>query len=310
MGAASIAIVGPTACGKTGKAVALAKAIGGEIISADSRQVYRGMSIGTGKDLGEYGEVPYHLIDIADAGSKYNLHLYLRDFHNAYANILQRGKTPVICGGTGMYVENALKGVRLPDVPCNPELRESLSGKSLDQLTDILSGYKTLHNNTDTDTQQRAIRAIEICEWYRLHPEEAGKADAAKAESLECSVMGLSIPRDKRRDRITQRLHARIEEGMIDEVRQLLDSGIAPDDLIYYGLEYKFVTLHIIGRLSYDEMVSQLETAIHQFAKRQMTWFRGMEKRGTKILWLPYDMADDEFIECAVAAKESFLPNP
>lgn len=310
MGAASIAIVGPTACGKTGKAVALAKAIGGEIISADSRQVYRGMSIGTGKDLAEYGNVPYHLIDIADAGTKYNLHLYLRDFHQAYNDVLQRVKTPVICGGTGMYVENALKGVRLPDVPCNPELRESLSRKTLDELTEILSRYKTLHNNTDTDTQQRAIRAIEICEYYRLHPEEAREADVASASPLQCCVIGLSIPREKRRNRITQRLLARLDEGMLDEVRSLLDYGIAPDDLIYYGLEYKFVTLHLIGRLSYEEMFTQLETAIHQFAKRQMTWFRGMEKRGTKILWLPYDMPEDEFIEAAVSAKESFLPNP
>lgn len=292
----SIAIVGPTACGKTRRAVTVARALGGEIISADSRQVYREMSIGTGKDLNEYGDVPYHLIDICDAGEKYNLHRYLRDFHTAYNDILTRGKLPVICGGTGMYVENAVRGVCLPDVPENPELRERLNEKSLEELTDILSQYKTLHNSTDVDTVKRAIRAIEIECYYTEHPEEAEKASYSGAKPLDCLVIGLDIPREERRKKITERLDARLEEGMVDEVRSLLDSGIPADDLIYYGLEYKFVTLYAIGALTYDEMRNGLETAIHQFAKRQMTWFRGMEKRGTKILWLPYNCSDEELL--------------
>lgn len=296
MGKSSVAIVGPTASGKTRRAVMLAREIGGEIISADSRQVYRGMNIGTGKDIEEYCEIPYHLIDIADAGEKYNLHRYLKDFRKAYDDIQQRGAIPVICGGTGMYVENAVRGVQLPDVPENKSLRESLAGKSLEELTAILSGYKELHNTTDTDTAKRAIRAIEIQEYYRQHPEEAASVGRDSAKPLDCLVVGIDLPRNVRRSLITRRLHARLDEGMVEEIKGLIESGVKAEDLIYYGLEYKFVTLYAIGRISYDEMVHDLETAIHQFAKRQMTWFRGMEKRGTKIHWLPFDMDDEEFI--------------
>lgn len=306
MGAESIAIVGPTASGKTRRAVAVAKKISGEIISADSRQVYRGMSIGTGKDISDYDNVSYHLIDIADAGDKYNLHRYLKDFRIAYDDIIRHQHVPVICGGSGMYVENAVKGICLPDVPVNPDFRESLENKSLEQLTAILAGYKSLHNTTDVDTVKRAIRAIEIQEYYKNHPEEAAMTVYSTAEPLNCVVVGVDIPRVDRRRRISERLIARLDEGMVNEVRTLLDSGIAPDDLIYYGLEYKYLTLYLIGKLSYDEMVHDLEIAIHQFAKRQMTWFRGMEARGTKINWLPYDMPDDDFVAEVLRLAEEF----
>lgn len=299
MGASSIAVVGPTASGKTRRAVELARALGGEIISADSRQVYRGMSIGTGKDLCEYGEIPYHLIDIADAGEKYNLHRYLRDFNAAYNDVLERGRVPVICGGTGMYLENAIRGIRLPEVPENPDLRKELEGKSLEELTAILAAMKSLHNNTDTDNVKRAVRAIEIQKYYDEHPEESELATMENARPLDCVVIGLDIPRDIRRAKITTRLKARLEEGMAEEIRNLLDRGIPAADLIYYGLEYKYVTLYVTGALSYDEMFKQLETAIHQFAKRQMTWFRGMERRGIHIHWLPYDIPEEELL-CSV----------
>ena len=304
MGKASVAIVGPTACGKTRRAVTLARELHGEIISADSRQVYRGMTIGTGKDLEEYCEIPYHLIDIADAGEKYNLHRYLKDFHRAYDSILERGRVPVVCGGTGMYVENAIRGVRLPDVPENRDLRARLGDKTLDELTAILSRYKSLHNTTDTDTVQRALRAIEIQEYYRENPDKAADVNAAAARPIDCVVIGLDIPRDTRRQLITRRLHARLEEGMVDEIKGLIEGGVDPESLIYYGLEYKFVTLYVTGRISYDEMVHDLETAIHQFAKRQMTWFRGMEKRGTHINWLPFDMEETEFLRTAKKLME------
>lgn len=292
-----MAVVGPTACGKTRRAVQIAEAYGGEIISGDSRQVYRGMDIGTGKDLAEYGGVRHHLIDIAEAGDKYNLHRFLRDFRLAKDDITRRGKLPVLCGGTGMYVEAALSGLVMPEVGRNESLRESLSGKSLEELTEILKTYKVLHNVTDVDTRDRALRAIEIQRYYADHPEEADAADRATAKPLRSVVIGLDIPREQRREKISRRLDSRIEEGMTEEVRRLLDSGIKPDDLIYYGLEYKYVTLHVIGKITKNEMRSQLETAIHQFAKRQMTWWRGMEKRGIPIHWLPYDMDDEEFLE-------------
>ena len=290
-----ITIIGPTASGKTGRAVSLAKAAGGEIISGDSRQVYRDMDLGTGKDLEEYDGVPYHLIDICEAGEKYNLHRYLSDFARAFDDIKLRGKLPVLCGGTGMYVENALSGIRLPEVPENKELRSRLSGKGLKELTDILKGYKVLHNVTDVDTEKRAIRAIEIEEYYREHPSMAASADRNTAVPLNSLIIGVDIPREVRRTRISERLDRRLEAGMVDEVRSILAKGVSPDDLIYYGLEYKYLTLHVIGELSFDEMRSQLEIAIHQFAKRQMTWFRGMERRGFHIDWLPYDLPDDEF---------------
>lgn len=289
-----IAIVGPTASGKTAKAVALAKAIGGEIISCDSRQIYRGMDLGTGKDIEEYGDVPYHLIDICDAGYKYNLYEFLRDATEAIADIQRRGLKPVLCGGTGLYVESLLKGMSLPEVPENPELRASLADKSLEQLTDMLSRMKTLHNTTDVDTVKRAIRAIEIQTYYHDNPHLAPLPDA---KPLDAVVIGVDIDREARRRRITERLKARLESGMLDEIRRLLDYGVSPEDLIYYGLEYKFLTRHVIGELTYDEMFTGLEMAIHQFAKRQMTWFRGMERRGIPINWIPYDIDNNLFVE-------------
>ncbi|MTK52122.1 tRNA (adenosine(37)-N6)-dimethylallyltransferase MiaA [Paludibacter sp.] len=280
-----ITILGPTATGKTTVATHLARAIDGEIISADSRQIYRGMDLGTGKDLSEYiidGQpVPYHLIDIVDAGYKYNVFEYQRDFLQAFADINNRNKIPVLCGGTGLYIEAILKGYRLIQVPDNLEFRKQFEGKTLEELTQILSAYKSLHNTTDVDTVKRAIRAIEIAEYYQHHPEI--KTDYPDICPL---IVGLDISRDERRARITSRLKTRLEEGMVDEVRRLLDSGIAPDDLIYYGLEYKYLTLYVTGRLTFEEMFSQLEMEIHRFAKRQMTWFRGMERRGLSIHWI------------------------
>ena len=287
-------ITGPTASGKTAKAVALAKAINAEIISADSRQIYRGMDLGTGKDIDEYGTVPYHLIDICNAGYRYNLYEYLRDFKSAYLDICNRGKRAILCGGTGLYVESVIKGIELPPVPENPELRNALADKSLQELTDILSQMKTLHNVTDVDSCKRAIRAIEIQKYYHDNPQLQIKTTPHPMENA--LVIGIYIDRENRRTRITRRLRDRLECGMVDEVRRLIDNGVAPDDLIYYGLEYKYVTQYVIGKLSYDEMFSQLEIAIHQFAKRQMTWFRGMERRGTRIHWLPFDMNNDEFV--------------
>lgn len=297
----SIAIVGPTASGKTVRAVEIAKLVGGEIISADSRQVYKDMTLGTGKDLADYDSVPYHLIDIVEAGEKYNLHRYLKDFKSSYDNIVRRNLTPVICGGSGMYVENALKGINLPDVPENPELRRFLENKSIGELADILKTYKSLHNVTDLDTVKRAVRAIEIQDYYKSHPNEAASIDASSATPLDCVVVGVDLPREVRRERISKRLIDRLNMGMLDEVRMLLDRGVAPEKLIYYGLEYKFLTLYLIGNISYDKMVNDLEIAIHQFAKRQMTWFRGMVARGIKINWLPYNIPVKEFAETAVA---------
>lgn len=291
-----ITIVGPTASGKTGRAVDVAKALSGEIISGDSRQVYRGMDLGTGKDLDEYGDVPYHLIDICKAGEKYNLHRYLQDFNIVLKDIESRGRQPILCGGTGMYVEAALSGIVMPEVPENKELRERLSAEPLDSLIEILKGYKVLHNVTDVYNVKRAIRAIEIEEFYLQHPEEALKADRNSAAPLDSVIIGVDVPRDVRRARISERLHKRLDVGMVDEVKGLIDSGIDPEDLIYYGLEYKYLTLHVIGKLSYEEMKSQLEIAIHQFAKRQMTWLRGMERRGFKINWLPYDLSPNNFV--------------
>ena len=291
-----IVITGPTASGKTARAVDLARELDGEIISADSRQLYRGMDLGTGKDLDEYGEVPYHLIDVCPAGYKYNLFEYLRDYQAAEADIVNRGKQVVVCGGTGMYVETMLKGIQLPPVPRNEALRESLSGKSLDELAALLATMKTLRNNSDIDTTQRALRAIEIATYYHEHPHL--KALTEPHPRTDAVVVGVSIDRDTRRQRITRRLKQRLDDGMIDEVRRLIEvDGINPDDLIYYGLEYKFITMHVLGQLTYDEMFSQLEIAIHQFAKRQMTWFRGMERRGTHIHWLPWDMERRDFVD-------------
>ena len=291
-----ITIIGPTASGKTPLAAALANKLDTEIISGDSRQVYRRMDLGTGKDLVDYTvnghEVPYHLIDIVEPGYKYNVFEYQRDFLKAYEEIIAKGKLPVLCGGTGMYVESVLKGYRLLPVPENPELRASLEGKSLEELTHILEGYKKLHNSTDVDTAKRAIRAIEIEEYYKQQPPEY-----REFPSLHSLIVGVNIDRELRREKITRRLKQRLEEGMVEEVRGLLAEGIHPDNLIYYGLEYKFLTQYVIGELTYEEMFLQLETAIHQFAKRQMTWFRGMERRGFTIHWLDATLPMEEKLE-------------
>ncbi|MDE6485084.1 MAG: tRNA (adenosine(37)-N6)-dimethylallyltransferase MiaA [Duncaniella sp.] len=293
MSFSTVIITGPTASGKTARAVDVARALDGEIISADSRQIYRGMDLGTGKDLDEYGDIPYHLIDIRPAGYKYNLYEFLRDCRAAVADIISRGRVPVICGGTGLYVESYLKGLSLHEVPENRELRESLAGLSLAELTSRLEAMKTLHNTTDVDTVKRAIRAIEIQQYYLDHPDAA--RDAEPHPVNDALVIGVDIDRETRRNRIAARLSARFDAGMVDEVRRLIDSGVAPDDLIYYGLEYKFITLYVTGRISRREMEEGLLIAIHQFAKRQMTWFRGMEHRGFPIRWLPYDLPADEF---------------
>lgn len=280
-----ITILGPTASGKTPLAAALAARLRTEIISGDSRQVYRRMDLGTGKDLADYVvdgyRVPYHLIDIAEPGYKYNVFEFQRDFLKAYEDMRSRGLLPVLCGGTGMYLESVLKGYRLLPVPENPELREKLAGKSLGELTAILASYKKLHNTTDVDTAKRAIRAIEIEEYYLHQPVEA-----REFPDIRSLIIGVDIDRDLRREKISRRLKQRLDEGMVDEVRALIDGGIHPDDLIYYGLEYKYLTLYVTGQMTYDEMYHQLEIAIHQFAKRQMTWFRGMERRGFTIHWI------------------------
>ena len=297
-----VTILGPTATGKTALAANIAHRLGGEIISADSRQIYRGMDIGTGKDLDEYeidGEiVPFHLIDIADAGSRYNLFEYQRDFTAVLADLRSRGKLPVLCGGSGLYIEAILDRYKMVEVPVNSALRKKLENKDISQLEKILRSYPEhhMHNKTDLDTPQRAIRAIEIAEYYSKH----GGRDSS-VPPLNPVIIGIAIDRDTRRKRITDRLHARLKEGMIDEVRGLLDSGIKPEDLIYYGLEYRYITLYLTGQMEYPDMVSLLETAIHQFAKRQMTWFRGMERRGFKIHWINGDKKLPERIEEALA---------
>ena len=297
-----ITILGPTASGKTPLAAALAQHVGGEIISADSRQVYRRMDIGTGKDLGDYTlnikhetlKIPYHLIDICEPGTKYNLFQYQQDFFDAYQAIQGRGAVPILCGGTGLYIEAVLKGYKLSPVPQNQALRDSLEGLSLSELTEMLAELKArtgsvMHNKTDVDSCQRAIRAIEI-ETYNLE-NPVPRRELPPVPSL---IIGVNIDRELRREKITRRLKARLEEGMIDEVKGLLAEGIPPEDLIYYGLEYKFVTEYITGRLTYDEMFTRLEIAIHQFAKRQMTWFRGMERRGFTIHWIDATLPTDE----------------
>ena len=288
-----ITIIGVTASGKTSLAVRLAYETGGEIISADSRQIYRRMDLGTGKDIKEYvyegKQIPYHLIDICEPGYKYNLYQYKRDFTSTLNTIQLKGKLPVICGGTGLYVETVLKGYAMPEVPENRELRDSLANKSLEELTSILTQYKTLHNTTDVDSCKRAIRAIEIAEYYKSLPQPE-----LEDKPLDTLLVAIDIDRETRRTNITKRLHERLEQGMVAEVEALLNEGISSEDLIYYGLEYKFLTEYVIGKTSYDEMVSGLEIAIHQFAKRQMTWFRGMERRGFKINWIDYNLSTSD----------------
>jgi len=291
-----ITILGPTASGKTSFAAALAYDLDTEIISADSRQVYRGMTIGTGKDLSDYlineKLIPYHLIDICAPGEKYNVFEFQHDFHAAFSEIKEKGKLPILCGGTGLYIESVLKGYKLLDVPENPELRELLKDKSLPELEEKLKSYKKLHNKTEVDSAQRAIRAIEIEEYYLT--QAPNQRDFNPINSL---IIGIDIERELRRNKISQRLKSRLEEGMIEEVQALLESGLTPDDLIYYGLEYKYLTLYITQKISYQEMYDQLEIAIHQFAKRQMTWFRGMERKGFTIHWLNAEMPTDEKIQ-------------
>ena len=288
-----IVILGPTASGKTHRAVSLARAINGEIISADSRQVYSGMDIGTGKDIDEYGDVPYHLIDICPAGYKYNLYEYLRDFDHVFADIKKRGKNAILCGGTGLYIESVLNGLKLPEVPENKELRDELSAYSLEELTKMLAAMKSMHNTTDVDNKKRAIRAIEIQTYYNAHPQAAAAAQPHPIS--DALIIGIDIDREVRRQRISHRLDARLLAGMVNEIQELISSGVKPEDLSYYGLEYKFVTAYVTGKISKEEMHDMLEIAIHQFAKRQMTWFRGMERRGFKINWLPYNLSDEEF---------------
>lgn len=295
-----ITILGPTASGKTPVAARLAAEIGGEIISADSRQVYRRMDIGTGKDLEDYvvdGQpIPYHLIDIREPGTKYNLFEYQQDFFDVYEAIRHRGTVPILCGGTGLYIEAVLKGYKLSPVPQNQELRDRLEGKSLGELTEMLVGLKAqsgsnMHNKTDVDSCQRAIRAIEI-ETYNLeHP-----TPRRELPSVDSLIIGIDIDRELRREKITRRLKSRLENGMVDEVKALLNEGIPAENLIYYGLEYKFVTEYLTGQSTYDEMFTRLEIAIHQFAKRQMTWFRGMERRGFVIHWIDATLPMEEKI--------------
>ena len=291
-----VTILGPTACGKTTLAVALADRLKTAVISADSRQVYRSMDLGTGKDLNEYTidghEVSYHLIDIVDAGYKYNVFEYQRDFLKVYESLRAEDQLPVLCGGTGMYLESVLRGYRLVEVPENKDLRVALADKSLEELTDILRGYKQLHNTTDVDTCKRAIRAIEIEEYYR-----ANDVNVREFPEIKSLTVGLDVSRELRRERISRRLRERLEQGMVDEVRGILAEGVSPEDLIYYGLEYKYLTMYVIGQLTYEEMVAQLEIAIHQFAKRQMTYFRGMERRGVSIHWIDSGLSTDEKVD-------------
>jgi tRNA dimethylallyltransferase len=300
-----ITILGPTASGKTTFAAGLAAALDTEIISADSRQIYRGMTLGTGKDLDDYvvngKNIPYHLIDICNPGERYNVFEYQHDFHKAYREIRRKGKIPILCGGTGLYIESVLRGYKLLNVPENPELRNRLKGKSSEELEQILSSYKKLHNKTDLDSVQRAIRAIEIEEYYLTQ-----EPDKTQFEPIDSLIVGIDIGRELRREKISNRLKLRLEEGMLDEIRNLLDSGIAPESLIYYGLEYKFLTLHVIGKLSFGEMFSQLEIAIHRFAKRQMTWFRGMERRGIRIHWIKAEAPNPEKIGIVMDLMKNF----
>ena len=315
-----ITILGPTASGKTPLAVALAQQIGGEIISADSRQVYRRMDIGTGKDLAEYkvqsskfkvqsSQIPFHLIDICEPGTKYNLFQYQQDFYDAYQDIRQRGAQPILCGGTGLYIEAVLKGYKLSPVPQNQPLRDQLEGKSLEELTVILKDLKdrngsNMHNTTDVDSAQRAIRAIEIETYNLQHP-----MPLRELPPVPSIIIGVNIDRELRREKITRRLKGRLDEGMVDEVRGLLAEGIPAEDLIYYGLEYKYLTEYVLGRLTYDEMFSQLEIAIHQFAKRQMTWFRGMERRGFTIHWIDATLPMEEKVNAILEIVNRKLEN-
>ena len=288
-----LVITGPTATGKTRLAAMVADRLRGEVISADSRQVYRGMDIGTGKDMSDYTvdgrKVPVHMVDIVDAGYRYNVFEYQRDFLKVFEEMTACGVFPVVCGGSGMYVDSIVSGYRLVQVPVNEQLRAMLAGRSLEELTEILSKYKSLHNSTDVDTVKRAVRAIEIADYYASHP-----VDESPFPVRNPLVTAVFVDRETRRQRISERLRTRLEEGMIEEVQRLLAGGIHPDDLIYYGLEYKYITLYLMNRISREEMIQKLEVEIHRFAKRQMTWFRGMERRGIAINWIDGSMSDGE----------------
>jgi tRNA dimethylallyltransferase len=290
-----LVITGPTASGKTSLAVSVAKRVGGEIISADSRQVYRGMNLGTGKDYDDYVidgvRIPCHLIDIADPGYKYNVFEYQRDFKKVYSEMKARNVFPVVCGGSGMYADSIITGYKMIEVPPDSGLRAKLEKKSMEELREILATYKNLHNTTDIDTKKRVIRAIEIEHFNRNGEKPTG---FPKMNSL---VIGVMVDRESRRRRITERLKKRLDEGLVDEVKGLIDQGVNPETLIYYGLEYKFITLYLTGKISYEAMVTDLETAIHQFAKRQMTWFRGMERKGTVINWIDGNLPIEEKVE-------------
>ncbi len=295
-----LVITGPTATGKTRLAALVADRLGGEVVSADSRQVYRGMDIGTGKDLSDYivdgRRVPVHMVDIVDAGYRYNVYEYQRDFLKVFGEMTARGAFPVVCGGSGMYVDSIVSGYRLIQVPVNGQLRAMLAGRSLDELTDILAQYKSLHNKTDVDTVKRAVRAIEIADYYAHHP-----VDESPFPVRSPLVTAVFFDRETRRQRISARLRSRLEGGMIEEVQRLVAAGVNPDDLIYYGLEYKYVTLYLLNRLNYDEMVQKLEVEIHRFAKRQMTWFRGMERRGITINWIDGQLPEEEKAELIIS---------
>jgi tRNA dimethylallyltransferase len=294
-----VTVLGPTASGKTRFAAELAHRIGGEIISADSRQIYRKMNLGTGKDYSDYTvngfPVAYHLIDIHEPGYKYNVFEFQNDFFNAYKSVVKRGKMPVLCGGSGMYIEAVTKSYKLINVPVNEKLRKELENKSLDDLKDILAKYKKLHNNTDTDTKKRAIRAIEIEEYNAHNPEIS-----LNIPEIRPVFIGLKYDRETQRQHITERLRQRLENGMIEEVQSLIKDGKNSEDLIYYGLEYKYITLYLLQKLSYEEMVRKLNIAIHQFAKRQMTWFRKMEREGDSINWINAEMQISDKINMAL----------
>lgn len=298
-------VTGPTASGKTALAATIAQRIGGEIISADSRQVYRRMNLGTGKDYDDFQvngtEIPCHLIDIVDPGYKYNVFEYQRDFNKVYSDLRKRNIFPVVCGGSGMYADSIISGYKMFEVPPDSGLRIDLEKKSIEELKEILLTFKNLHNTTDIDTKKRVIRAIEI-----EHSRKNKGNHSSEFPKIRALVIGVMFDRDTRRKKISERLKQRLDSGMIDEVKNLIETGINTETLIYYGLEYKFITLYLSGRSSYQEMVKDLEIAIHQFAKRQMTWFRGMERRGIKIHWIDGQMPIEEKVQTVM----ELLNNP
>jgi len=291
-----LVITGPTASGKTSLAAVLALRLNGEIISADSRQLYRQMNLGTGKDYSDYivegKQIAFHLIDIADPGYRFSVFEYQREFKKVLEDLRTRDKFPVVCGGSGMYIDSIVSGYRMIEVPPDPAFRASLENRSIKELTEILSSFRNLHNKTDTDTKKRAVRAIEIERYI-----SQTKGNQKQFPEIYPLIVGVLFSREKRRSRISERLRRRLEEGMVDEVRQMLDRGISPETLIYYGLEYKYITLYVTGKISYDEMYGSLETAIHQFAKRQMTWFRGMERKGVKINWIDGELPMEDKVK-------------